>query len=298
MNSAYRASVRRPHSAGAQVNLNKVSNVHTAPRWTVRGKPTTSPANPGGALSRPASASRLEVTPGPGQYSPEVVCKGPRTTFLCGQARRGGPSRPETPGPADYQASVAAKRAIDNELPQCTFGKEVRMRHADSNSSTLGPAKYDLPSDWDDHKGLKGRMMSMPLLPPGSANESPGPGDYVLPRPPRAGRGGAPCWGGPPSRRRSHRADGRGCGGGPGPGQYDPGWWLLPRKPAHSIAGPRKASIGTATPGPANLTYTQFAWDEETNTRKGKQQDALEWSESQEGPELMKQKALNNRSPV
>mmetsp|Transcript_67241 Transcript_67241/g.105852 ORF Transcript_67241/g.105852 Transcript_67241/m.105852 type:complete len:247 (-) Transcript_67241:32-772(-) len=127
---------RRPTSAPAgpqrgqihppQVDLNKASPLSSAPRWTVRSRPSSTPA-----------AAR---TPGPGQYTllrpDDYWCR--RTpSFSMGKKTRTKSS--SNPGPGEY--------AIDAERrgPKWKIGEAAR-RKEEVASHTPGPGSYDLPS--------------------------------------------------------------------------------------------------------------------------------------------------------
>jgi len=254
MNSAYRAEQRRPKSAGPVVNLNKVKAA--APSWTFRGKPKLDASEGGAQAVRPRTADP-RCGPGPGYdpVRPEAYRSQRAPSFSIGAAsRKGIVGENSDPGPGEFDADAAAKRMTDRRLPGGSFGKEARKLSAGTFESR--PAFYDVKSCFAENAGMKGpgRSFSSPAIRLVERTPNPGPGEYSLPKPPKAGRGGVARWGRPP---RVWRVDDV-----PGPGHYSVGARHLRQKPTHSFGLAileRDAPLGAPTPGPGDVQYTSFA---------------------------------------
>lgn len=245
---------RRPQSAGAVLNMNKMSGgLRSSPKWTMRGKPSTRPAV-GGALAR--SSPKLGLcSPDPGEYQVVPVenywmKRAPtlRFTGLADSAPRNW-----NPGPGAYEPDLAAL-TLERHVPQAQMcGKDLQTK---MRPKSPGP-KYDIRRQL----GGQARTMADHNVKWNPRSSTPGPTTYTPPRPPCAGRGETAPWQPPstgqpwPGRTSFIKVS---DANEPGPGHYNPGQsGSFSRKPCYSL-GLRRQIPQRPTPQ-RDLVATQFA---------------------------------------
>jgi len=210
-----------------QVNLNKVAPLGTAPRWTIRSKPSDT-----------LFASR---TPGPGSYdlaSPDAYwCKKKPAFSMAKKDTRHGSVRP---GPADYSFKSGPRG------PKWKIGEHTKGE--DRRPNTPGPGAYDPP----DGRSRMKKTIAASVAPPDSRAAYPGRGTYEAADQFRDfTRQMLPKHRFPNAERTWEMRD------GPGPGDYDPADYVFSRRPpSYTI---RKKCEEKVEEGPDTFTtYSQF----------------------------------------
>jgi len=204
--------------------LSCLSQVQSAPRISIKGRWKKKP---------------IEVSPGPGAYTPQVISSQNPVSIL------GRPKHRNTiqgPGPGSYD------RGMEREDfgPKYSFGSQARLKESKYTRSP-GPGSYTIK---DNEKGksitLQGRWKSTGNLRDGL---TPGPGTYV----PSVASGvvferGPKFSFGTGARPRDHSLS---C---PGPGQYIVNTGFKPEGPKYSMkARDLKRSRPSLEPGPGSF---------------------------------------------
>eukprot|EP00747_Dinoflagellata_sp_TGD_P187019 gnl/TRDRNA2_/TRDRNA2_44462_c0_seq1.p1 gnl/TRDRNA2_/TRDRNA2_44462_c0~~gnl/TRDRNA2_/TRDRNA2_44462_c0_seq1.p1 ORF type:complete len:248 (+),score=19.77 gnl/TRDRNA2_/TRDRNA2_44462_c0_seq1:68-745(+) len=145
------------------VNMNNLSHVKSAPKFSIYGKYEYKP---------------LEVKPAPGQYG--LVDTGKYkyardTTSAFGNAPKPSSGRHSVPGPGAYGVP---KDPSHRNTAAWSMGSEPRL-HERKRAVTPGPGAYDR------HKGVEGCSYSVASKPEGMRPATaPGPGQYGNPADP------------------------------------------------------------------------------------------------------------------
>lgn len=245
-------------------NLNKFSNVRTAPKWSFRGR-VQGGGGGGGYETRQAN-------PGPGAYTTSSFDTGKKRAaswgFGSAATGRGGArgdsvgavARPSSaPGPGQY--SHEGYRMTRSGTPSFGFGSSQRESKGYSNSSaeaycSPGPGQYN--GNYRVTRNAHPSYTSAPRRPMSAGNEqTPGPGSYQSARAARPDAPAAPKWkfG---SSERAKTADSV----APGPGNYNYNATMGRGSPKYSMRGKHthldKKSVEAPGPGAFAGQYTQF----------------------------------------